>query len=128
MTKATAIIFALCVLAGCSSDNSSTTLPTPLEITITVSPQTLVLGSEGVWVTVHADIPYSQVDTVTLLLNDVEVSMTKSDANGSLVAKFELDTVKAIVHPPDATVVLEGATHEGVPFSGLDTVRVTSGA
>jgi hypothetical protein len=128
VTKATAIIFALCVLAGCSSDNSSTTLPTPLEITITVSPQTLVLGSEGVWVTVHADIPYSQVDTVTLLLNDVEVSMTKSDANGSLVAKFELDTVKAIVHPPDATFVLEGATHEGVPFSGLDTVRVTSGA
>ena len=114
-------------LVACSTEDSSAPSPTPSVITITVSPQTLVLNSQGEWVTVHADIAYSQVDTVTLKLNDIEVSVTKSDANGSLVAKFELDSVKEIVHPPDAAFVLEGVTREGSPFLGSDTVRVTHG-
>lgn len=58
MKRGTATILALCGLAACSTDDSGATLPSPLEITITVSPQTLVLASQGEWVTVHADIPY----------------------------------------------------------------------
>ncbi len=128
MTRLTTMALVLCSVLGCSTGDSGATLPTPVEITITVSPRTLVLGSQGEWVTVHADIAYSQVDTVTLLLNDVEVSMTKSDANGSLVAKFELDSVKDIVAPPEATFTLEGRTHDGAGFAGSDTVRVTNGS
>jgi hypothetical protein len=127
MMRLIAMALVLGGAVGCSTDDSGATLPTPLEITVTVSPQTLVLGSQGEWVTVHADIAYSQVDTVTLLLNEIEVSTTKSDANGSLVAKFELDSVKDIVGPPEATFVLEGATRDGTPFAGSDTVRVTNG-
>ena len=128
MTRLTTMALVLSSVVGCSTDDSGPTLPTPVEITITVSPQTLVLGSQGEWVTVHADIAYSRVDAVTLLLNGVEVSVTKSDANGSLVAKFELDSVKDIVGPPEATFVLEGLTHDGTPFAGSDTVRVTGGS
>ena len=128
MMRLTAMALVLFSIVGCSTDDSGVTDPTPVEITITVSPQTLVLSSQGEWVTVHADIAYHQVDTVTLLLNDIEVSVTKSDANGALVAKFELDDVKDIVHPPDATFLLEGATHEGSRFVGSDTVRVTGGS
>ena len=128
MMRLTAMALVLFSIVGCSTDDSGVTDPTPVEITITVSPQTLVLSSQGEWVTVHADIPYPQVDTVSLLLNDIEVSVTKSDANGALVAKFELDDVKDIVHPPDATFVLEGETHEGSRFVGSDTVRVTGGS
>jgi len=115
----------VCLLVGCSTSDSTVTPSPPLVIDITVSPQTLVLGSEGEWVTVHADISYSLVDAVTLMLNDVEVAVTKSDANGSLVAKFEVDSVKAIVHPPDATLVLEGVTRDGSTYRGSDIIRVT---
>lgn len=96
-------------------------------ITITVSPNTLILDSQGVWVTVHTDIPYSQVDGVTVTLNGIEVAVTKADARGDFVAKFELDAVKDIVAPPEATLVLEGLTKDGVAFTGADTIRVSDG-
>jgi hypothetical protein len=128
MVRSLTAALVLATALGCSSGDPTGTLPTPLEIVITVSPRTLVLGSQGEWVTVHAEIAYTRVDTATLLLSDVEVTTTQSDANGDLVAKFELDDVKDIVAPPEATFVLEGTTRDGTPFSGSDTVRVTNGS
>jgi hypothetical protein len=95
-----------------------------MAIEIAVSPNTLVMGSQGVWVTVHADIPYSTVAGVSVTLNGVAVDFTKADNRGDLVAKFQIDAIKGIVAPPSAELTLSGLTKDGVAFSGTDTIRV----
>ncbi|MDY0168027.1 MAG: hypothetical protein RBS80_15875 [Thermoguttaceae bacterium] len=98
-------------------------------IPIQVSPGTINLGQQGMYVTVHADIPYAGVVTASLTLNGVEVWWTKSDSQGNLVAKFDVESVKAIVEVPSATLELTGIVErpdEGIAyaFSGTDTVPV----
>ena len=94
------------------------------DIYIKISPNTIVIGSETEWVTVHTNIPLSRVDCSTLTLNDIGVAWTKSDAKGYLVAKFNYEAVEKIVSPPQATLTLEGVTKDGISFSGSDTVVV----
>ena len=94
------------------------------KIVIMISPNTINLNSDGEWVTVHADIPYTAVDRATLFLNGVVVAWTKADNQSDLVAKFAVDEVKDIVSPPSATLTLSGVTVEGVAFSGSDTITV----
>lgn len=91
---------------------------------ISVSPSTLVMGSKGVWVTVHADIRYSIVDAATVKLNGVPVTATFADNQGDLVAKFQIDAIKGTVAPPLAEVTLVANTYDGDEFVGTDTVRV----
>ncbi|HUU84484.1 MAG TPA: hypothetical protein VM243_13370 [Phycisphaerae bacterium] len=94
-------------------------------VPIAIAPSTLILGrTQGGFVTVHAAIPYGQVDPGTLALDGVPVAWTKADNRGELVANFVETEVKAIVEPPDATLTLTGLTIDGQPFSGSDTVRV----
>ena len=97
------------------------------EIEIQVSPQTIVLGSETVWVTVHTNMPYSRADRASLTLNGIDIAWTKSDLQGYLVAKFNQADVKEIVVPPSIELVLEGVTGDGIPFAGSVTVRVVEG-
>lgn len=95
-----------------------------MAIAIKVSPNTIVLASKGTWVTVHADIAYSLVDTGTVELNGLSPKITFADDCGNLVAKFPLADVKGIVEPPTAELTLTGVTKAGVPFAGSDTVAV----
>jgi hypothetical protein len=94
------------------------------EIFVKVSPNTIVIASDGDWITVHTNIAYSSVDTSTVTLNGVPVAWTKSDLRGNLVAKFAQADIKAIIAPPEATLVLSGLTSGGEPFTGSDTVAV----
>jgi hypothetical protein len=98
--------------------------PAVAEVAIQVSPNTLVLDSEGVWVTVHADIAYSAVMGGTVALNGIPAVLTKPDARGDLVAKFRQSDFKPIVAPPSATLTLTGVTVTGTPFCGSDTITV----
>ena len=123
MKQVIVVAVVLCVALGVNwvlfaDDNAD------MPIDITVSPSTLVMGSQGVWVTVHADIPYNVVDGITVTLNDVPVNFTKADNRGELVAKFQIDAIKGIVSPPSAELTLSGLTKDGVAFSGTDTIRV----
>ena len=93
-------------------------------IGIMVSPRTIALDSLGGSVSVHTNVPYGLVDTGSLELNGLTPYLTKPDLRGDLVAKFNLDAVKAIVAPPETTLTLTGVFKDGVPFSGTDTVRV----
>ena len=95
-----------------------------MQIGIAISPRTIVLKSEGEWVTVHADIAFGAVDRNSLTLGGVAVSWTKADAQGNLVAKFSEGDIKAIVAPPQATLVFAGVTKTGDSFEGSDTVQV----
>ena len=103
---------------GAWSNDSGVTVP------IKVSPGTIALRSKGTWVTVHADIPYSQVAVGSVALNGLGATLCFADDRGDLVAKFSLAKVKAMVSPPEATLTLTGATKDGTAFSGSDTVPV----
>ena len=113
-------------LAGVAAagEGGETSLDGDMLIDIVVAPQALVLGPSGVWVTVHADIPYAQVAPGTVSLSGIPATLTKPDTQGNLVAKFRQAAVEAIVAPPQATLVLVGATRDGIAFSGSDTIRV----
>ena len=92
---------------------------------VLISPQTLLLSSEqGGSVVVHMVIPYSQVDSSTVVLDGVPALGTKADLRGDLVAYFDEVAIKAIVAPPSATLTLTGNLHDGTPFAGSDTVQV----
>jgi len=94
-------------------------------IVVAIAPHTLLLGSDqGGSVVVHADIPYNQVDTSTLVLDGIAAASTKPDCCGNLVAYFDEAAVKAIVAAPSATLTLTGETQVGAPFDGSDTVQV----
>ena len=93
-------------------------------VPIVISPSVLNLDSQGVWVTVHAEIPYSRVVGVSVTLDGIPVQVTKADARGELVAKFALDDVKAILDVGTVTLVLDGTTTDGGSFTGSDAIRV----
>lgn len=95
-------------------------------IAITVSPNVVNTTANGQWLTIHADIPLSVVDTASVYVNGVAVDWTKADAQGDLVAKFCLDDVLAVIAPPSATLTLTGTTRDGATFSGTDTVKVVT--
>lgn len=133
-------LFSMVALTGCGDSSSLTSPETAtadrsageeadvMEIDITISPKTLVLESNGDLVTVHADIPLSQVASMTITLDRIPVSWTKADNHGDLVAKFGMSDVKGIVSPPEATLVLRGMTVDGVEFVGRDTVTIRPGS
>jgi hypothetical protein len=98
---------------------------TAIEISISVSPKTIVLGlDKGDRVTVHTDIPLALVDRESLTLSGVSPVLVKADNRGNLVAKFAQASIEALVAPPEATLALTGTTTGEVPFRGSDTVRV----
>ena len=91
---------------------------------IVVSPHTLVLSAPGAWVSVHTNLPFGEVDRATLELNGIPVAWTKADARGNLVAKFDMDDVKAIVEPGEATLTLTGEMLDGRLIDASDTITV----
>lgn len=97
-------------------------------VPIQVSPAVIVIGAPVEWVTIHADIAYSNVDRDSLVLScgddEVAIAWTKSDNCGNLVAKFVFADVAAIVSAPSATLTLTGLTRDGEEFSGTQTVPV----
>ena len=92
-------------------------------ICITVTPKTLVLSSFSGDVTVHSNIAFAEVGPDSLDLNGVEPNLVTSDDCGHLVAKFDADSVKAIVSPGQVTLILSG-TYDGESFTASDTITV----
>jgi hypothetical protein len=93
-------------------------------ISIQVAPAILILGSPGTWVTVHAEIAYSEVGSGTVTLNGIVPESTFPDSRGEFVAKFDRESVEAIASPPEVTLTLDGLTSSGIPFSGSETIAV----
>ena len=99
----------------------------PMDVEIVISPSNVYLESQGVWVTVHAGTAYSSVAGLGVTLDGVPVVFTKADNRGELVAKFNLDDVKAKLEPGNVTLVLSGITCDEVPFAGSDEITVKAG-
>ena len=95
-----------------------------LTVPIVISPSTINLQAAGTWVTVHADIDYSDVVGASVTLDGIPVKATFADNRGDLVAKFLVGDVRGIVKPGTAELTLCGTTRDGDTFSGTDTVKV----
>lgn len=97
------------------------------EIEIQVSPNILNLQSNGVVVTIHTDVPYSQVSASSVSLNGLEIDSWKADNQGFFVAKFDMDEVKELEDLEIGdynTLTLDGVKITGVTFTGSEEVLV----
>ena len=97
------------------------------EITVRISPATLNLRSSGTVVTVHTDVPFDDVDVVSVYLAGVAIASWKADDRGFFVAKFAMDDVKSVdglvINGPN-TFQLVGLDVFGEPFWGEQEVMV----
>lgn len=95
-------------------------------IEIQVSPNILNLQNNGQVVTVHTDIPYSDVVGSTVSMEGVAISSWKADNGGYFVAKFLMDEIVNLPLTIDDynVLTLEGTTTDGGTFTGSDDVFV----
>lgn len=96
------------------------------EIVIDLAPNVLNLGSEGEFVTVHTNIVYQDVDTLTVYLNGIPIRSWKSDDRGFFVAKFlmsDIDDLPLVIDDYN-TLRLEGITIDGDSFEGEQDILV----
>lgn len=95
---------------------------------IDVAPKVLNLQSSGEVVTVHTEIPYSDVAASSVLLNGIAISWWKIDNQGNFVAKFVMNEIKDL--PLDIggynTLTLLGVTTWGEAFVGEKDIKVIS--
>ena len=102
-------------------------LPTD-SVAIDVSPKVVNLESNSTWVTVHTDILFSEYDedSVGITLDGKEVSWTKSDLKGFLVAKFDASGIKNVLDEGDVAVTFTYTEEGAEPRIGSDTLTVIS--
>ena len=100
------------------------------EISITVSPSTLMLSRDIPCVTIHSNIPYGLLVEATLWLSGPvgdpipPCCPTKADLCGDLVVKFDGDLIRTIVKQGKVELTLTGVTVDGDALSASDTIRV----
>ena len=97
------------------------------EISIDIAPSVLNLSNNGIVVTVHTDIPYSDVASESLFLDGVEIQSYKADSQGFFVAKFSIDAIKEVVKDDvnlNHTFVLNGELIDESTFSGTADVLI----
>jgi len=97
-------------------------------IEIQVAPNVLNLQNNGVVVTIHTNIPYSQVNALSVSLNGIEIQSWKADSQGFFVAKFNIEEVKSLDDLEIGvynTLTLIGESTTG-DFSGSEDILVIS--
>lgn len=95
-------------------------------IDIQVSPNVLNLQNQGQVVTIHTDIPYSQVLGSSVSLNGVVINSWKSDNQGFFVAKFLMSAIKNLPLNIGGynTMTLNGNIVGGGSFTGSEEILV----
>jgi len=123
------LLIALCI-ALMGGTLSTVAAQEVISVDIQVAPHVLALRSTGVWVTIHTDIAFSQVDTCAVEVDgaDVPVRRTKADNLGNLVVKVWQADVKPLFDGLETwvkvPVVLTGVTKAGDDFEGMDKMWV----
>ncbi|MGD2120516.1 MAG: hypothetical protein PVJ76_02170 [Gemmatimonadota bacterium] len=130
MKKLTLSVLSLLLLGGTMAAQPDPGPATPEDLVIQVSPRTIVIGRDtdagNVWLTIHAEIPYYTVESVGLVDaegNEFELSYTKDDNRGELVAKFDYDQFKRL-EPGEAILTLSVLDEFGVEHVGSETITV----
>jgi hypothetical protein len=119
----------LAVLVLPWSSSTARAMDETIAVQIRVAPRRIVLFAkrQGNWVTVHAKLPFEDVDLESpLSLNQVAVDHAKPDRRGDLVAKVRLTSLAEmeVLSPPFTVLVLEGYTVNGQRFAGSCTAAV----
>lgn len=96
------------------------------ETEIDIAPKVLNIQSSGEVVTVHTEIPYSDVAASSVLLNGVAIDWWKVDNQGNFVAKFVMNEIKdlSLVIGDYNTLTLLGVTTWGEAFFGEEDIKV----
>jgi hypothetical protein len=107
----------------------------PVLATVNFDPDTLNVKSRGRWVTVYLELPdsyrASDIEVSSILLNDTlpvdsahaAIGDHDQDDRPDLMVKFNRASVVDLVSAGDVVIAVTGNA-KGVPFEGLDTVRV----
>lgn len=95
-------------------------------IDIQVAPNVLNIKNQGQVVTIHTDIPFSQVVATSVSLNGVDIDHWKSDSQGFFVAKFLMSEIKDLpLNIGDYnTMTLDGNRTDGTSFTGSEDIMV----
>lgn len=95
-------------------------------IDIQVAPNVLNLKNQGQVVTIHTDIPFSEVVATSVSLNGVEIDHWKSDSQGYFVAKFLMEEIKDLPLNigENNTMTLNGDKVDGATFTGSEEILV----
>ena len=118
-----AMLTALFGLSGNAFQPSMYSGDSDTVVTIRIAPSVLILDKDqGGYLTVHAEIPYSQVKNDSVFLSETPASFTFSDNRGNLVAKFDEIQVKEKINPGNVTLELRGKTKDDTTFYGSETV------
>ncbi len=112
-----------CLLLPIRADSSGALKDSP-QYAAVISPSTLVLSGKAGCVSVHTNVPFDLADTESVNLSGLLPYLVKADSRGELVAKFDLQAVKAMVSPPSATLVLGVRLTTGEELSLADTIVV----
>ena len=97
------------------------------DILIDVAPNVLNIQSQSVVVTVHTDIPYTDVVGSSVYLNGIAIDWWKADARGYFVAKFNSEEIKSIdglILGGDNMLTLTGFTTSNDAFIGQQEITV----
>ena len=114
------VLWALCLATGLLvGTGGSTQAPE-----VSVSPDTVSINAYGNWMTVQTSIRYAEADPNAISLSGLAPDALWPDEWGRLMARFDLNGVKAIVSPPQSVLVLRGQMLDGTLYQGADTIRV----
>ena len=128
------VLFAFACIALMATISPLASLAEEVAIGIDVAPNVINIGSSSTWVTVHADIAFTDVDESTTSIKlTVEGGIFPNvscfaDDRGNLVAKFDMVAVKdrfgTDSFDDDFSFVLSGETNSGDNFSGEQYIGV----
>ncbi len=97
-------------------------------LSVTVSPNVLILRAPTNWITIHTNLALSAVERATVEVavdgNPLPLAAIFADSRGQMVIKIAQDEVDPYVEPPHATFVVSGYTKAGLSFEGSDTIVV----
>ena len=130
------LCFSALILFGFQVLSPSTTAFT-LNATVDIKPETINLNREGRWITVHIALPegynVSDIDTSTILLEDMFSPEWTNIESGMLMAKFDSSALinylwSKLYHMGGNRVFIEltvtGKLVDGTLFAGSDTVTI----
>jgi len=97
--------------------------------TMLVSPQVFVLDYQGSTLSIHTEVPYSEIITYTIVLHGANGAtitplFTSRDSRGNLDAKFTSEDIRKIIEVPFTELTLTGDFIDNGSFSLRGTIRV----
>ncbi len=105
------VLFALICIALMATMTPLTSHAEDFSVGIEVAPSVINLGSASPWVTVHTDITYDAVDSVSLNLYmdesdelpsaSISPTLCFADERGDFVAKFDMKAVRTFINVTD---------------------------